>query len=55
MFGMQTAGLAELALPPQNAQGQLPFEHKRPDEIDEVAKQSDTLEEPEAPEGAPAR
>jgi predicted nucleic acid-binding protein len=46
-------GLAELPLPPEAAQGQLPFEGKKPDAIDEIAQQAQTLEEPELPNDPP--
>lgn len=42
------SGLADLALPPETAQGQLPFELREADAIDEIARQG---EEPEATEG----
>jgi hypothetical protein len=44
-------GLADLPLPPETAQGQLPFEAKGADAIDEVAEQTKKLREPEPPEG----
>jgi predicted nucleic acid-binding protein len=47
-------GLPDLPLPPETAQGVLPFEAKGADAIDEVAQQAKTLPEPEAPdESAP--
>jgi predicted nucleic acid-binding protein len=48
--GIQPIGLAELALPPETAQGQFPFEAKRPDTIDEVSRQAEIKPEPEIPE-----
>lgn len=52
--GMSAIGLADLALPPETAQGQLPFEGKQPEAIDEVAEQAQNLTEPETPNGGPA-
>ena len=49
-----THGLADLALPPETAQGTLPFISKATDAIDEIAQQAESLEEPEAPGGPPA-
>jgi predicted nucleic acid-binding protein len=46
-----TIGLGDLPLPPETAQGQLPFESQKPDAIDEIAQQAETLEEPETTEG----
>lgn len=52
--GIQVFRIDDLALPPETAQGQLPFERSRPDAIDEVADQAKTLEEPQLPpEGGP--
>jgi hypothetical protein len=51
--GIQSIGLAELALPPESAQGQLPFEAKKPDAIDEVSHQAQSKPEPELPDDAP--
>jgi hypothetical protein len=52
--GMQPIGLADLALPPETAQGVLPFETKKPDAIDEVARQAQSKPEPEIPDDAPS-
>ena len=52
-LGIPTQGLADLPLPPESAQAQLPFESKKTDAIDEVAEQAETLKEPEVPEGQP--
>ena len=52
--GMLAMGLADLALPPETAQGQLPFEPKKPDAFDEVTEQTQSLKEPEVPSGGPA-
>jgi rRNA-processing protein FCF1 len=52
--GIPSIGLAELPLPPETAQGQLPFEAKKPDAADEIAKQAKNLPEPEIPTGAPS-
>jgi predicted nucleic acid-binding protein len=52
--GLTTIGLAELALPQHTAQGQLPFESKKTDAIDEIEKQTRELQEPEVPNAAPA-
>jgi hypothetical protein len=53
LVNIPTIGLAKLALPPESAQGQLPFEHKR-DPTDEIAIQSETLPEPEDNDDQPA-
>jgi hypothetical protein len=53
--GIQPIGLAELALPPETAQGQLPLEIKKPDAIDEVSRQAKNAPEPENPDGAPSK
>jgi predicted nucleic acid-binding protein len=52
--GIFPLGLAELPLPPETAQGQLPFETKQADVIDEVAQQTESLKEPSVPEDPPA-
>lgn len=52
--GIPAIGLADLVLPPETAQGQLPFESKKPDAIDEIAEQTQSLKEPEIPNGGPA-
>jgi predicted nucleic acid-binding protein len=46
LVNIPTMGLASLPLPPETAQGVLPFEPKR-DATDEIAIQSETLPEPE--------
>jgi hypothetical protein len=51
--GIQPIGLAELALPPETAQFQLPLETKKPDAIDEVASQAQSRPEPEVPDDPP--
>jgi hypothetical protein len=53
MVGIPAVGLSELQLPPETAQGQLPFEAKKPDAIDEITQQTQTLEEPELPNEPP--
>jgi hypothetical protein len=50
---IQPIGLAELALPPETAQFQLPLEAKKPDAIDEVSRQTQDTPEPEGPDKAP--
>lgn len=52
--GIQPISLAELVLPPETAQGVLPFETKKPDAIDEVARQAQSKPEPEIPDDAPS-
>jgi hypothetical protein len=52
--GIQSIGLAELTLPAETAQGQLPFEAKKPDAIDEVSHQTQSKPEPEVPDDVPA-
>ena len=47
-----TLGLADLELPPETAQGQLPFE-KANDISDEIAAQSKASQEPDTPENQP--
>jgi hypothetical protein len=49
MLGISTVGLAELPLPPDVAQGELDFEQKGPDDLDEVARQV----EAEQPQSSP--
>lgn len=49
-MGLTTLGLADLPLPPETAQHELPFESRKSDAIDEIAEQVETLKEPE-PEG----
>jgi rRNA-processing protein FCF1 len=51
--GIPTMGLGDLPLPPESAQGKLPFETQKPDAIDEVAKQAQTTPEPEVPTTGP--
>jgi predicted nucleic acid-binding protein len=51
--GISTLELAKLPLPPETAQGQLPFETKQADVIDEVAQQTQNLKEPSVPEEPP--
>ena len=53
--GIQPIGLAELALPPETAQGHLPFEMKKPDAIDEVSHQAKNAPEPESPDDEPPK
>jgi hypothetical protein len=43
-------GLPDLPLPPETAQGTLPFEAKGADAIDEVAQQAKTHQEPDEPD-----
>jgi len=52
-LGISTLGLADLSLPPETAQGQLPFESKATDAIDEIAEQAKILQEPEASDEPP--
>ncbi len=55
LLNITCVGLPDLPLPPETAQGRLPFEAKGSDAIDEVAEQAKTLREPEAPdESAPS-
>lgn len=55
LVNIPAIGLADLPLPPETAQGVLPLEHKKDDDIDEIARQSETLQEPEVPDDpAPA-
>jgi hypothetical protein len=51
--GISTLGLADLPLPPETAQGQLPFESKKSDAIDEISQQAESLQEPALPDDAP--
>jgi predicted nucleic acid-binding protein len=50
VLSITTIGLGDLPLPPDTAQGKLPFEAKGPDAIDEIAEQTKSLEEPEGPD-----
>ncbi len=52
--GISTLGLADLPLPPETAQGQLPFESNKTDTIDEIAQQAENLQEPPVPNEPPA-
>ena len=45
-------GLADLELPPETAQGNLPFDTVK-DSTDEIAVQAETLKEPEIPDDQP--
>jgi hypothetical protein len=49
-LNIPTVGVADLPLSPKSAQVPLPLETREPDAIDEIAKQAETLEEPEGPE-----
>jgi len=51
LVNIPTFGLGDLQLPPETAQGVLPFERKGIDAIDEIAQQTETLQEPEVPDG----
>ncbi|MGZ9187644.1 MAG: hypothetical protein ACXW6R_23500 [Candidatus Binatia bacterium] len=51
MLNIPALGLSDLPLPPETAQGVLPFETKGADAIDEITKQTETLTEPEVPDG----
>lgn len=51
--GISTLGLADLPLPPETAQGKLPFESNKADAIDEIAKQAESLQEPPVPDDPP--
>jgi hypothetical protein len=51
--GIPTVGLAELPLPPESAQGQLPFDSKPADTIDEIAQQAQSFKEPEVSNDPP--
>ena len=56
LVNIPTLGLPDLPLPPETAQGVLPFETKGADAIDEIAQQAKTLQEPETPdEPAPSK
>ncbi len=52
--GISTIGLGDLSLPPETAQGQLPFESNKADAIDEIAQQTESLQEPALPDDPPA-
>ena len=52
LVGVPTLGLSDLEIPPETAQGNLPFDTVK-DPTDEIAVQAETLKEPDVPEDQP--
>jgi hypothetical protein len=52
LVGIPRLGLADLELPPETAQGNLPFDTVK-DSTDEIAVQAEILKEPEIPDDQP--
>ncbi|WP_111359631.1 type II toxin-antitoxin system VapC family toxin [Rhodoplanes elegans] len=53
-LNIHTMGLADLPLPPESAQGTLPFESEEFEAVDEVEKQKASQQEPETSDTPPA-